>query len=66
METEYQVKFVGCSESQSRWGGPYGDHSKLEVNKIYTVIDKEIHSQHTKLFLEETGECYNSVCFERV
>ena len=66
METEYQVRFLGCSEYQARWGKKYGDHSKLEIGHIYTVIKKEIHSIHTKLYLAETGECYNSVCFERV
>ena len=40
METEYQVRFLGCSEHQAKWGKKYGDHSKLEIGKIYTVIKK--------------------------
>ena len=62
--SEAKVKFIGCSEAQHEWGNHTGDYTKLKIGKTYTVREKEIHSWHTKIYLEEIAGSFNSVCFE--
>lgn len=59
-----KVTFTGCSEEQRKWGSYTGDVSKLEVGKNYKVANVEVHSWHTKVFLEGIEGCFNSICFK--
>lgn len=44
----------------------YNNHL-LEVGKLYTVVDVEVHSWHTLVGLEEfPDEYFNSVLFEEI
>ena len=48
-----KVKFLGATEDQLRWGGPDSNpNDYLEVGKEYKVYNKEVHSWHTVLYLE--------------
>ena len=43
------------------------NHHLLEVGKIYTVEDVEVHSRHTLVYLKEfPGVSFNSVVFEEI
>jgi hypothetical protein len=63
-----KVRCISTDESQSRWGGNDSAEKYLEAGKIYTLSrDPEIHSWHTKFYLEEVpGRKFNSVQFEEV
>ena len=56
--------FTGCTEDQKQFGNHDGDISKLEVGKQYNIVNEEIHSWHTKVFIENMNGSFNSVCFE--
>lgn len=60
------VKFTGCSKDQHAWGNHTGDFTKLTVGERYTVERVEVHSFHTKVFLEGIDGSFNSVCFKAV
>lgn len=60
------VKFTGCDELQHRWGSHTGNFKDLTIGEIYTVKCVEVHSWHTKVFLEGSEGSFNSVCFEEV
>ena len=64
MKMGKKVTFTGCSEEQRKWGSYTGDISKLKVGNKYKVKDVEIHTWHTKVFLEGIEGSFNSVCFE--
>jgi len=59
-----KVIFLGCSASQKRFGSHTGDITKLVIGETYTVTKKEVHSYHTKLYIEGFSGSFNSVCFE--
>jgi hypothetical protein len=61
-----QAIFKGSSEEQERWGSYTGNHKKLVVGKEYTIIKEEVHTWHTKVFLEGIEGSFNSACFEPV
>lgn len=66
-----KVKLVKLIEhnddSQMRWGGNDDTRKYLKIGKIYKVKKKEIHSWHTRIYLEEFPDKYfNSVCFEEL
>ena len=43
------------------------NHPLLEVGKEYTVVDVEVHSWHTVVYLEEfPSKGFNSVAFNEV
>lgn len=56
--------FVGCSEEQLRFGCNTGDPSCLIPGAIYEVVAQEVHSCHTKYYLDGYEGSFNSVCFE--
>jgi len=65
MEVGSKVKFIGCDEVQSGFGGPYtGDTGNLIIGAIYTIKSIEEHSWHTHVSLENVDGDFNSVCFE--
>lgn len=62
-----KVKFLGQDKFQRAWGSHDEADGVLEIGKIYTINRTEIHSQHTKVELEEAlGKVFNSVCFEQI
>jgi len=61
-----KVKFIGCSESQIRWGTNDDPKDKLIIEEIYIIDEVEIHSWHTKVELVGIKGSFNSVCFEEI
>lgn len=63
-----KVRCISVDEAQSRWGGNDSAAEYLEIGKVYILArDPEVHSWHTKLYLEEVpGKKFNSVQFEEV
>ena len=60
-----KVKCVSVSEYQSNWGGNDSAKDYLIIGNVYTLSrDPEVHSWHTKYYLEEVpGKKFNSVQF---
>lgn len=58
------VTFTGCSEEQHRFGSHTGDFKQLEIGKKYVIEKTEVHTMHTKVYLQNIEGCFNSVCFE--
>lgn len=61
-----KIKYTGCTDEQVRWGGNDDPRGVLKEGEVYTLKDKEVHSWHTKITLEEVPGRFNSVCFEEV
>lgn len=61
--TPMKVIFVGCSEEQRRFGNNTGNLAELTVGAEYKVVAQEIHSWHTKYYLEGHKGSFNSVGF---
>jgi hypothetical protein len=61
-----QVKYLGSTENQVRWGGNDNPKELLFEGDVYYVERVEIHSWHTKLYLRGVRGKFNSVCFEKV
>ena len=59
------VQFIGCSKDQIAWGNN-DDPYMLILDRIYTVSDVDVHSQHTKIQLKGIVGRFNSVCFKVV
>ena len=61
-----KVRFKGHSEKADKWGN--NDPSTcLTPGAVYTVVDMQVHSWHTKLVLKEfPGKRFNSVLFESI
>jgi len=58
------VKFIGCSESQIKWGSHSGDASLLIIGEFYTVKSIVEHSWNTEVYLDGFDGDFNIVCFE--
>ncbi len=61
------VTFVekDVSEAQINWGGHADPRGILVVGQKYIIDYTEVHSQHTKIFLEgHPGKSFNSVWFD--
>jgi hypothetical protein len=58
------VRFLGCSLEQIRWGNCDDPNPLLFVGDKYYVEKVEVHSQHTKIELRGVKGKFNSVCFE--
>lgn len=61
-----QVKYLGHTEEQVRWGSNDNPKGLLFEGDVYYVERVEIHSWHTKLYLRGVYGKFNSVCFEKV
>lgn len=62
-----EVKYTGASQDQINWGGNDDPRNLLTVGNIYTVLKREVHSWHTKVYLEEFPDMkFNSVSFEEI
>jgi len=54
-----------ASDDADRWGNNHS-HKLLSPKKIYTVLETEVHSWHTKVRLNEIEGVFNSVIFDIV
>ena len=62
-----QVRYLGASTHQVRWGGNDDPRNRLVQGTVYTVKRTEVHSWHTKIELEEwPGKVFNDASFEYV
>ena len=61
-----KVKYIGCSESQIKWGSHTDPRGVLKGFTTYTVKSVDIHNWHTKVYLIGFTGHFNSVCFEKV
>jgi hypothetical protein len=65
-----KVKYLGATIEQMRWGNDGEDldrYELLEIGETYEILNKEVHSWHTKLTLTQYPEFkFNSVCFEEI
>lgn len=59
-----KVRFIGATDEQVSFGGGDDPRSIIKDNSIHEVIDVEVHSWHTKLYLRGVNGAFNSVCFE--
>ena len=60
-----QVRFLGCTPEQVRWGNNDDPTLKLIKGNTYLVEHVEIRAQHTKIKLIGVDGNFNSVCFEK-
>lgn len=61
-----KVKFTGASESQKNWGSYTGNYDDLIEGNEYLIDHTEVHSSHTKVYIEGIEGNFNSVCFENI
>ena len=62
-----KVKYIGATIDQIRWGSNDDPRELLNLDQTYEVLEKEVHSWHTKLTLKEFPKLkFNSVCFEEI
>jgi len=62
-----KVKFLGASKEQINWGGNNDPNKVLKIGKIYEVLEKEVHSWHTKISLIGfDGKKFNDASFEYI
>lgn len=62
-----QVKYLGATDAQVRWGGGSDPREYLNEGQVYTLRYAEVHSMHTRYHLVDfKGLWFNSVCFREV
>lgn len=60
-----QVRYLGSTEEQVKWGSNNNPLGLLFEGDVYYVERVEVHSWHTKLTLRGVHGKFNSVCFEK-
>ena len=60
-----QVRYLGSTEEQVKWGSNKNPKGLLFEGDVYYVERVEVHSWHTKLTLRGVHGKFNSVCFEK-
>jgi hypothetical protein len=66
MKKGSKIKFIGASDDQVKWGSNDDPRDVLKINEIYTIKEVEVHSWHTKIYLEEAPGKFNSVHFREM
>jgi hypothetical protein len=61
-----KVVFNGCSKDQINWGSNDDPNPILKIGETYTIINVDVHSQHTKIMVKGYVGKFNSVCFEKL
>jgi len=62
-----KAKYTGATIEQIRWGNNDDPRGLLEEGRIYEVLEKEVHSWHTKLKLKGFSSMkFNSANFELI
>lgn len=65
--SEPKFKFIGTDDYQVKWGNNDDPRPLMVIGQEYTLINKEVHSWHTKyMFKEFPGKKFNSVAFREV
>ena len=59
-----EVRYIGASDTQVKWGGNDDPRLVLSEGETYTISDVDVHSWHTKIELEGIAGRFNSVSFE--
>ena len=59
------VEFLGWCEAQVRWGNN-DTPSELIEGRFYVIEDVEVHSQHTKVKVQDYDGWFNSVHFAKL
>ena len=60
-----KVIFIGSCKEQVKWGNNSDPTGILTEGNTYIVEKEEVHSWHTKLYLEGIVGKFNSVSFEK-
>jgi len=61
-----KVVFVSSSIEQVRWGGGNTDPEGILIKGNTYIVEKaDVHTWHTKLYLEGIDGKFNSVSFEK-
>ena len=61
----HKVVYTGCDEDMINFGGNDDPRHVLVEGEKYVVERTEVHSWHTKVYLEDFKNLrFNSVCFE--
>lgn len=61
------VIYTGCAECQAHVSVMLDPRGVLADGKVYVVSDVEVHTWHTRVYLEgvdSQGVGFNSACFE--
>ncbi len=59
-----KVRFEESTPEQVKWGSNDDPKKFLKRGEVYTIEKLEVHSQHTKVILQEClGKKFNSVSF---
>ena len=66
MKIGSKVKFIGSSDEQVKWGNNDDPKKILNKKEIYTIENIEVHSWHTKIYLEDIKGKFNSISFEEI
>jgi len=66
MKVGSKVKFKGSSDEQVAWGNNDDPRKILNEKEVYTIEDVEVHTWHTKIYLEGIKGKFNNVCFEEI
>ena len=62
-----KLRYVGADDDQVRWGGNDDPRGILEIGEVYEVIDVDVHTYHTKIYLKNFPNlAFNSVHFNEV
>lgn len=62
-----KARFIGCNETQIKWGSNDDPNGLLEVGGEYEIERVDVHTWHTKIYLVDfPDKGFNSVCFEPV
>lgn len=59
-----KVKYVGTCDEAVKWGSNTDPRGLLSEGEIYTVDHTEVHTWHTKVYLEGVDGKFNSTAFE--
>jgi hypothetical protein len=61
----HKVVYLGASDSQVAWGQCDDPRGTLTEGEVYTVDHTEVHSWHTKVYLEgHEGKAFPSAAFD--
>ena len=67
MQVGDKVRYTGAIDEQVAWGSNDDPRKVLTEGSTYTVADVEVHTWHTKVYLEEYPKLkFNSVSFAAV
>lgn len=60
----HMVRYIGATDDQVRWGVHDDPRDHLTIGETYLVDHTEIHSWHTKVYLQDADGGFPSVAFK--